>query len=71
MKKISAAELLRSEAARFETLAKDHALKVLTAPDDVKANHTRIAREHLLRAEVYKDAAALTERGCPSRSTFE
>jgi hypothetical protein len=48
---------LHAEADRFTAKAKDLALSVLQNPD--QPDKVRLAREHLIRAETYKDAARL------------
>lgn len=48
---------LHIEADRYTSKAKDLALSVLLNPE--QPDKARLAREHLIRAETYKDAARL------------
>lgn len=48
---------LHFESERFTRKAKDLALSVLLNPD--QPDKVRLAREHLIRAETYKDAARI------------
>ncbi len=62
MKNTPIIDHLDKEAERFKQLAKDHALKSLLNGGDTEAAQT--AKNHLIRAETYKDAARIvTGRG--------
>jgi hypothetical protein len=57
MKNSALIDYLDKEAARFTQLAKEAALKNLL--NHGNTNHATTAREHLVRAETYKDAARI------------
>jgi hypothetical protein len=53
----SRVDALKSEAARFEQLAKDFSLRALLHPEDEAAK--RIAHQHLIRVETFNTAARI------------
>ena len=55
-------QLLTTESGRYRALAKEAALKTIIGDPKDRAGHERKAREHLLRAETYKDAAAIIDK---------
>ncbi len=54
--------ILCGEAARYETLAARAALLAVTGNPGERERNEQLARDHLLRAETYKDAARQIER---------
>jgi hypothetical protein len=50
---------LRDEGAHYTELGKTAAVAALNATDDKESTR---ARQHFIRAEVYKDAAAIIEQ---------
>jgi hypothetical protein len=55
-------QTLLEESDRFRALAKEAALKTITGDPKDRADQEHKAREHLLRAETYKDAATLIDK---------
>lgn len=58
--KLTSLKLL-GEASRYEKLASDYALKAVTGDPKDRASNECLARDHLLRAQTYKDAARLLD----------
>lgn len=53
---------LNDEADRFHDLSKEAALKTITGKPEDRESQAQKAREHLLRAETFREAAAIAAK---------